>query len=206
MPKGALREPKLNIKQREVYQQWIEYALSRNVVEVINYKPRMVFNPVIVGERVTHNLRPSYPYVQKDGKMPREQNATPIIAWATSKHTIMKIDLTKAFHSVPVAEDQVGNYSFLFEGVFYTYRRMPMGAHCASAHFHKVMLYVLSHPSDMREVRHYQDDIIICGKNRQECLRRYDRVKDLLVQHGFKLNPVKSSTNYPITVRESKRR
>ena len=58
-------------------------------------------------------------------KMPREQNAVPIIAWATGKKSIAKLDLTKAFHSVPVAQDQIGIYSFLYEGRYYTYKRVP---------------------------------------------------------------------------------
>ena len=57
--------------------------------------------------------------------MPREQNAVPIIAWATGKKSIAKLDLTKAFHSVPVAQDQIGIYSFLYEGRYYTYKRVP---------------------------------------------------------------------------------
>ncbi|EZG42890.1 hypothetical protein GNI_212130 [Gregarina niphandrodes] len=74
----------------------------------------------------------------------------PVIAWAAGQQEIMKIDLSKAFHAIPIAEDQMNYYSFLgTDGTAYRYVRMPMGAMCAPKHFAVVMMKVLGQLHDI---------------------------------------------------------
>ncbi|EZG42891.1 putative reverse transcriptase [Gregarina niphandrodes] len=115
----------------------------------------------------------------------------------------MKIDLSKAFHAIPIAEDQMNYYSFLgTDGTAYRYVRMPMGAMCAPKHFAVVMMKVLGqlHDIDKTHVRSYQDDIIVAGEDRKECSDRYSRVIRHLRDFGFKINKEKSSTNTTLVI------
>ncbi|EZG56861.1 RNA-directed DNA polymerase [Gregarina niphandrodes] len=87
----------------------------------------------------------------------------PVVAWAAGQKNLAKMDLSKAFHAIPVAEDQM-NYAILdSRGQAYRYRRMPMGAMCAPKHFSMVMGKVLGELSDYDKVhvRSYQDDVVV---------------------------------------------
>ncbi|EZG42765.1 putative reverse transcriptase [Gregarina niphandrodes] len=124
----------------------------------------------------------------------------PVIAWAAGQREIMKIDLSKAFHAIPIADDQKNYYSFMgTDGATYRYVRMPMGA---PKHFATVMMKVLGELPDMDKthVRSYQDDIIVAGTTRRECADRYHRVIRHLCDYGFKINREKSSMNTTLTI------
>ncbi|EZG42936.1 putative reverse transcriptase, partial [Gregarina niphandrodes] len=131
------------------------------------------------------------------------QTIGPVIAWAAGQQEIMKIDLSKAFHAIPIADDQMNYYAFMgMDGTTYRYIRMPMGAMCAPKHFAVVMMKVLGQLSDNDKtaVRSYQDDIIVAGKNRKECADRYHRVIRHLCEYGFKINREKSSMNTKLII------
>ncbi|EZG42776.1 RNA-directed DNA polymerase, partial [Gregarina niphandrodes] len=109
---------------------------------------------------------------------------------------LAKIDLSKAFHAVPLRNHQRPYYSFLDPaGNSYCYARMPMGAKTAPKHFAQVMNLVLSQleTNDQINVRSYQDDIVVAANSRAELIQRYDRICDHLKASGFKINPNKSS-------------
>ncbi|EZG42780.1 RNA-directed DNA polymerase, partial [Gregarina niphandrodes] len=120
----------------------------------------------------------------------------PVIAWAMGQRVIAKIDLSKAFHAVPLVEHKRPYYSFLDpEGNCYCYARMPMGAKTAPKHFANVMNLVLGQlaTEDQVNVRSYQDDIVIAANSREELDIRYEKVSEHLRRCGFKINKDKSS-------------
>ncbi|EZG42771.1 RNA-directed DNA polymerase [Gregarina niphandrodes] len=157
---------------------------------------KALINPYVVGKRVTHNCQPLYPYTNSDGKFPNAQAIGPVIAWAIGQRVIAKIDLSKAFHAVPIVKQQQPYYSFLdARGRCYCYKKMPMSARTAPKHFANVMSLVLGRlqTDDRINVRSYQDDIIIAANTREELRERYKRVTNHLRSLEFKINPEKPS-------------
>ncbi|EZG42981.1 putative reverse transcriptase [Gregarina niphandrodes] len=127
----------------------------------------------------------------------------PVVAWAAGKRELAKIDLSKAFHAIPVVEEQQCYYAFLDRrGQAYKYQRMPMGAMCAPKHFAVVMSKVLGDlvDNDKVNVRSYQDDIIVAGMSKGEVEARYRRVITHLRRYNFKINAKKSSMSDDIVI------
>ncbi|EZG42813.1 RNA-directed DNA polymerase, partial [Gregarina niphandrodes] len=105
---------------------------------------------------------------------------------------LAKIDLSKAFHTIPLTRDQIGTYAFEHRGNYYAYQCMPMGATNAPKHFHATMGTILKDLPFAEHLRFYQDDIFIAADNYRELNRRYNHTKQHLTTYGFKVNPQKS--------------
>src|SRR5699024_3612167 len=177
-------EAKLSIQQQEVVSGWDELMLSMKVIEPCQDIPTMR-TVVAANDRVTHNAQGLYIAIQKDGKFPGGQNTHAIMAWAYVQKYLAKVDLSKAFHSIPVREDQKKYYCFEFKGQKYRYRMMPMGAATAPKHFHQVMGQVLGRFEYGTSVRHYQDDIIVGASTRAEMTKIYEALILHMKKEGF---------------------
>ncbi|EZG51290.1 RNA-directed DNA polymerase, partial [Gregarina niphandrodes] len=158
LPSYHGRLPK-TMKQVTIYRNWIQNLLQQGKIRKLPQKPRFTLPVRIVNERVTHDCRPLLPFITTDGRFPNLQSCWPIVTWAAQQPHLAKIDLKKAFHSIPLANDQIGAYAFELEGNYYAYMTMPMGATNAPKHFHQVMGIILSKLPFSHDIRYYQDDI-----------------------------------------------
>ncbi|EZG42997.1 RNA-directed DNA polymerase, partial [Gregarina niphandrodes] len=94
-----------------------------------------------------------------------------------------KIDLSKAFHTIPLPTDQIGTYAFQHRDKFYAYKCMPMGATNAPKHFHLTMGTILKKLRYAEHVRFYQDDIFIAADDERDLKRRFETTKKYLTKH-----------------------
>ncbi|EZG43047.1 RNA-directed DNA polymerase [Gregarina niphandrodes] len=154
--------------------------------------PNFTLPTRVVKDRVTHDCRPLLPYVNDAGRFPNIQSCWPIITWGAQQARLAKIDLSKAFHTIPLPPDQVGTYAFRHRDKYYAYKCMPMGATNAPKHFHHTMGTILKRLRFAEHVRYYQDDIFIAAETSQQLKLRYEQTKQLLTTHGFKINNEKS--------------
>ena len=195
-------QSKLSQKDSQVYSAWISKLLQRGAIE--RTSDTCVTLPAhVVGDRVTHDCRRLAPFVNKESKFPGLQLPTHIQSWALCQSHIAKIDLSKAYHSIPLDVSQRKYYGFLGpDGQRYRYTTMPMGAQGAPKHFHTVMGAILQRlPTAIATcVRYYQDDIFIAAQNLSELQLRHSLVRKHLVDHGFLINEDKSSTAPQILV------
>ncbi|EZG68851.1 putative Pol protein [Gregarina niphandrodes] len=159
-----------------IYRKWRDDLLNQGKITKLNHKPNFTLHARIVNERVTHDCRPLLPFITTDGGFPNIQSCWPIVAWAAQQAYLAKIDLTKAFHSIPLASDQVGAYAFQIDGQYYAYTTMPMGATNAPKHFHA-------------------DDIFISATNSKQLRQRYQKAIDYLIKCNFQVNKLKSQLN-----------
>ncbi|EZG42905.1 putative reverse transcriptase [Gregarina niphandrodes] len=178
-----------------IYRQWIDNLLTQGKLKQLNQRPNFTLPVRIVNERVTHDCRPLLPFITTDGRFPNVQSCWPIVAWAAQQPYLAKIDLTKAFHSIPLAQDQIGAYAFELDGKYYAYTTMPMGATNAPRHFHHVMGKILSHLPFASEIRYYQDDIFISATDQRQLKYRYEQAIKYLNNCHFQINHTKSQLN-----------
>ena len=187
------RQRPLSHKARKVLQDWIHKMTSRGVISKVDPDyPKALLATVVVKDRVTHNCAILSASVRKDGRFPNSQLPQSIWTWSRTVPYLCKIDLSKAFHSIPLQEDQKPYYCFHFQGDHFRYNKMPMGAQGAPKHFHAVMGKIIATLPFAEHVRFYQDDIFIGGSSEDEALQRADRCQTTLENLGFKLNLEKS--------------
>jgi len=86
-------------------------------------------------------------------------------------HYLSAVDLSKAYHQMPVAEEDKKKTTFIYEGGTYAYNRIPFGLASAPAHFQSLInneMKKIEHPKDehnrpLSTVINYMDDIVIGG-------------------------------------------
>jgi hypothetical protein len=69
-----------------------------------------------------------------------------------------------------------------------TYTRLPFGVASVPAKFQKIMESLLA---DLEGVVCFLDDVLICGKNKQESVQRIEAVLSRLRENGLKVSPSK---------------
>ncbi|EZG43126.1 putative RNA-directed DNA polymerase [Gregarina niphandrodes] len=169
--------------------------LQQGKIRKLQHKPNFTLPVRIVNERITHDCRPLLPFITTDGRFPNVQGCWPIVTRAAQQPYLAKIDLKKAFHSIPLADDQIGAYAFELEGSYYAYTTMPMGATNAPKHFHGVMGILLSKLPFAHDIRYYQNDIFVAASDPQQLKRRYQQTIDYLAKQNFQINTEKSQLN-----------
>lgn len=186
-------QKQLNNEQQKALDKWVQTLLAQNKIQLIApEKVKHILSTVVIGDRITHNCQDLYPYIAETGRFPQGQAVGPIVLWSIGKAHLAKIDLTKAFHTIPLHPSQRPYYCFEHKGKYYQYNCMPMGAKTAPKHFHTVIRNILAQLPFCDDIRNYQDDIIITAKNHTELVTRYNLTRQLLQQYNFKVNEEKS--------------
>eukprot|EP01053_Blabericola_migrator_P000524 Blabericola_migrator_1__523@NODE_1129_length_5339_cov_2973_663126_g723_i1_p1_GENE_NODE_1129_length_5339_cov_2973_663126_g723_i1NODE_1129_length_5339_cov_2973_663126_g723_i1_p1_ORF_typecomplete_len665_score86_76RVT_1/PF00078_27/5_3e12DNA_pol_viral_C/PF00336_18/2_1e03DNA_pol_viral_C/PF00336_18/0_0076_NODE_1129_length_5339_cov_2973_663126_g723_i124484442 len=189
-------------EQAQIMDVWINTALNSGwIQEVESEFPQVLLRTrIAAANRVTHDCSILAPFVRANGHFPATQLPQAIRAWARTRKYLVKIDLTKAFHRIPLAESQQQYYCFVHRDKYYKYVRMPMGAHGAPKHFHMTMSRLLPLLPFHENIRWYQDDIFVTGETFDEARTYASHTRMLLEYHGFKLNWEKSSAGPKIQV------
>ena len=101
-----------------------------------------------------------------------------------------KIDLTKAYRSVPVAMQFWERQGFQWDDKIYMDLRMPFGNKAAPGIFHRITMAIqrYMHSVGFPGVVGYLDDFLIIAKSHSECLRGYNILLKFLRQLGFEVN------------------
>ncbi|XP_058840066.1 uncharacterized protein K02A2.6-like [Topomyia yanbarensis] len=139
------------------------------------------------------------------GKLEKENVITPIKTseWASPVVVVPKKDAQDIFADLAgckvfCALDLEGAYTQLMlseksrkfvvintiKGL-YTYNRLPQGASSSAAIFQQVMDQVLA---GLKHIRCYLDDVLIAGKDLDDCRKKVSAVLDRLAQANIKVN------------------
>ncbi|XP_058816637.1 uncharacterized protein LOC131679904 [Topomyia yanbarensis] len=145
------------------------------------------------------------------GKLEKENVITPIKTseWASPVVVVPKKDAQDIFADLAgckvfCALDLEGAYTQLMlseksrkfvvintiKGL-YTYNRLPQGASSSAAIFQQVMNQVLA---GLKHIRCYLDDVLIAGKDLDDCPKKVSAVLDRLAQANIKVNWSKFDT------------
>ena len=103
------------------------------------------------------------------------------------------IDLTDAYHSVPIAKVHQKYLKISWKGQLYQYCSLAFGLSSAPRIFTKLLKPVLAKlRGDGFQSVAYLDDLYLQGKSRIECLKNVEATYDLLQKVGFHINEKKS--------------
>lgn len=119
--------------------------------------------------------------------LPRLEN---IIPHLSGKTIFSKLDIRAGYFNVMVTEEYKAKTAFTTPFGLYEYNRLPMGAKNSGATFQRAMETILRKLLNDGVIV-YLDDIICYSDNVQDHLRILDRVFDLLLRSGIKVNPCK---------------
>jgi len=108
----------LTAEDQRAYKSWADEMERLRVIKRVRRRQLNVcLQPQVVHAkgktRITHNCRPLATGVTKTSRFPHSQSPLVIHRWAAAQAAIVKLDLLKAFHSVPLAEDQRRFYGFI---------------------------------------------------------------------------------------------
>ena len=99
-----------------------------------------------------------------------------------------KLDLTRAYHQMEVAEKSQHLLTVTTHKGLYRYRRLPFGISSAPALFQRTMEQILQR---IRGVVAFMDDIELTGATQEEPLDRLDQELQRLEEHGLRLQKSK---------------
>ena len=104
------------------------------------------------------------------------------------------IDLTDAYHSVPIAKVHQKYLKISWKGQLYQYCSLALGLSSAPRIITKLLKPVLAKlRGDGFQSVAYLDDLYLQGKSRIECLKNVEATYDLLQKVGFHINEKKIS-------------
>eukprot|EP00916_Digyalum_oweni_P020599 GHVL01034324.1.p1 GENE.GHVL01034324.1~~GHVL01034324.1.p1 ORF type:complete len:209 (-),score=22.46 GHVL01034324.1:36-662(-) len=125
---------------------------------------------------------------------------TDIRTWAAGYAWKTKLDLSKAFYSLPVGPNSIPYLATMIGGVCYAYKRLPMGLQLSPGIFERTISHICTEYEKVGWMKHYLDDIIIIGDTKEQVTFRTETIEALLQESGFKVNPDKREMGQSITL------
>lgn len=190
-----------NSKQPIVYR---PYRLSHKEREQVRTMVGEMLDAGIIKESVSEYASPIILVRKKDGKLRmcvdyrllnavtvKERYPMPIIedeiARLSGQAYFITLDLASGYYQVPIAEASKPLTAFVTPDGQYEFNRMPFGLANAPAVFQRMMHKVLG-SARYTEATVYIDDVLIYGKDKEECLNRFENVLQLLDKANLTLN------------------
>lgn len=191
----------INSKQPVVYR---PYRLSHKEREQVRGMVSEMLEAGIIRESVSEYASPIILVRKKDGKLRmcidyrllnsitvKERYPMPIIedeiARLSGQAFFVTLDLASGYYQVPISETSKALTSFVTPDGQYEFNRMPFGLANAPAVFQRMMNKVLG-SARYTEATAYIDDVLIYGKDEDECLGRLEKILKLLEDANLTLN------------------
>ena len=153
-------------------------------------------NPIVMvrksdgGHRLCIDFRKLNEVAKKDAYPMK--NISEILDKLSSAKYISKIDLSQAFHQIPLAEESKELTAFPVPGKgLFHYNRMPFGLSGAKARFQRLLDRLIT-PEFEPHAFAYLDDIIIVSETFKEHTYWLEKVLDAILKAGLTVNREKS--------------
>ena len=98
-----------------------------------------------------------------------------------------KLDLKSAYYQVPLKESEKLYTAFEANGHLYHFNRIPFGLTNAVSAFQRAISTIIS-DNELENTFAYIDDIIVCGKDKEDHDSNLQRFKDIALRYNLTLN------------------
>lgn len=180
------------------------YRLSHKERENVREMVGEMLNAGIVRESVSEYASPIILVRKKDGKFRmcvdyRMLNSVTVkerypmpniddeIARLSGQAYFVTLDLASGYYQVPISEKSRPLTSFVTPDGQYEFNRMPFGLANAPAIFQRMMNRVLG-SARFSDAMAYIDDVLVYGRDIDECLNRLEKILNLLEDAKLTLN------------------
>ncbi|CAM4594114.1 unnamed protein product [Lepidochelys kempii] len=102
------------------------------------------------------------------------------------------LDISNSFWTLPLAHISQYPFAFRFQGVQYSWTRLPQGYKSSPALFHAQIRQALSQFSKPTVLFQYVDDLCLATRTKKEHLERLDELLQILKEAGLKCNLAKA--------------
>lgn len=153
-------------------------------------------SPIILVKKKDGTARMCVDYRMLNSITVKERYPMPLIedeiARLSGQACFVTLDLMSGYYQVPISEKSKHLTAFVTPDGQYEFNRMPFGLANAPAVFQRMMNHVLG-PVRFNKATVYIDDLLIYGKDADECLNRLEEVLQILEKANLKLNLCKCS-------------
>ncbi|GFO31292.1 Pol polyprotein [Plakobranchus ocellatus] len=167
------------------------FTLTRNIISKVTHSEWAA--PLVVVPKENGKVRLCGDFkVTINPEMKVDQYPLPTVqdlfATLSNGKKFTKLDLTQAYHQLPMDEDSKQYVTINTHVGLFRYNRMPYGIASGPAIFQKKMKEILS---GIKGVQVFIDDIRLTGSSDEEHLHRLDEVLQRLEENGVKLSKEK---------------
>lgn len=149
---------------------------------------------IILVRKKDGKLRMCIDYRLLNSLIVKERYPMPIIEDELSRLSgqayFITLDLASGYYQVPISETSKPLTAFVTPDGQYEFNRMPFGLANAPAVFQRMMHKVLG-SARYSEATSYIDDVLVYGKDKKQCLDRFENVLQLLDKANLTLNLLK---------------
>lgn len=182
------RPYRLSHKEREQVRTMVSEMIE---ADVIRESTSEYASPIILVRKKDGKLRLCIDYRMLNSVTVKERYPMPIIedeiARLSGQAYFISLDLASGYYQVPIAEASKSLTAFVTPDGQYEFNRMPFGLANAPAVFQRMMHKVLG-SARYTEATAYIDDVLIYGRDKEECLSRLENVLSLLEKANLTLN------------------
>ncbi|XP_064462347.1 uncharacterized protein K02A2.6-like [Ornithodoros turicata] len=178
---------RLPLEVRSDVSKELKKLLDMDIIEPIDASPWV--SPIVVAKKKDGRIRlcvdlrgPNRAVIPDCYPLPHIEELVNRLAGAK---VFSKLDLTAAYHQLPLAEESRDITAFITHDGLFRYKRVCFGLASAPSAFQKLLANVLK---DCSGVLHYLDDIIVHGKSEEEHARNLRQVLRCLSDAGLRLN------------------
>lgn len=182
------RPYRLSHKERDQVREMVGEMLEAGIVRESTSE---YASPVILVRKKDGRMRMCIDYRMLNSVTIKEHYPMPVIedeiARLSGQAFFITLDLFSGYYQVPISEQSKPLTSFVTPDGQFEFNRMPFGLANAPAVFQRMMNRVLG-SARYSQATAYIDDVLIYGKNVEQCLERLENVLKLLKQANLTLN------------------
>jgi len=176
---------------REKVEKQIETLIDNDIIERVE-GPTAWVSPTVPIIKKSGEIRLCVNMRRVNEAIMRERYPLPVLEdildTVRGNNWFSTVDIKSAYHQIELDEESRKITTFVTSSGLYRYKRLMFGINCAPEIYQRIIRSILR---DCEGTINFIDDIIICGKTREQHDKRLEKVFETLREKGITLNKSK---------------